>query len=358
MLKEKNFYKKMLAVLLVAAISVGTLSVPAKAADANSDPTGFGLKDMSYAQAKIMIPPMNAVFDVCNTLAGAVEVWSCLDGKLYKDLSYGERNAQKYDLYIPKKLDKNATQKVIIFVHGGTWSMGEKEHMAWAAARFAKQGYITATMDYDLASQGNDNVARATGSKSNATVYDMLDDVTLCISAIKQKAASLGYQVNALALSGVSAGSNITGLYAYTRAEESEIPVKCLVNVTMPAEFRNGGFDNYTPAEVAQFATIVSGVELTGEDITNPDADALAVLESISPAANVTKDSVPTLMGYAGKDKTIGTNQYNCIKAALDANHVDNDVVWWENSDHTLTKDPGTMKKFTDRVAQWLKKYM
>ena len=42
-------------------------------------------------------------------------------------------------------------------------------------------------MNYDLASQGNGGVARATGSKENATVFDMLDDVTAAVSAIETK---------------------------------------------------------------------------------------------------------------------------------------------------------------------------
>ena len=186
--------------------------------------------------------------------------------------------------------------------------MGEKEHMAWACARYAKLGYIAATMDYDLASQGNDNVARVTGSKSNATVFDMLDDVGDCITAIKVKCAELGYKADSLALSGTSAGSHIAALYAYSRASESAIPIKMIFPITTPVGFYSGTFDNMSDADVAQYATIVAGVPITEDDIANPDEEAKAILDSISPVSNINENSVPTLMGFAGKDTIIGTN--------------------------------------------------
>lgn len=346
--------RKAVSITLIGALAVSLFSVSASAKEASDDPTGFGVKDMSYTMAKISIPAMNAVFDAANTLAGATEVWTKADGQVMKDLSYGDRTVQNYDLYIPKGLDKTKPQGVLLFIHGGTWTMGKKEHMAWAAARYAKLGYITATMNYDLASQGNDNVAKATGSKSNANVFDMLDDVTLCIKSLNDKITSLGYTADKLALSGVSAGSHISALYAYSRPEDSVIPIKFLFNLTTPSDFHLGSFDNYTTAEVAQYASIVAGYEFTAEDIENPQGEAAEMLDRISPVSYITKDSVPTLLGFAGKDKTIGTNHAAVMAAKLKENHVSHAVVMWKNSDHTLMKDPVTMIKWNNSVAAWL----
>ena len=349
--------KRILSLMLASLLCIGVLATSAFAAD---DPTGFGIRDMSYEAAVIAVPAMNKVFDAANVLAGAVEIWSPLDGARYTDLPYGDasRGCQKYDLYVPNGLDANVPQGVLLFVHGGTWTMGEKGHMAWAAARYAKLGYIAATLNYDLASQGNDNVARVTGSKSNADVFDMLDDVGDCIAAIKAKCAELGYHVDSLAISGASAGSHIAALYAYSRAEESAIPIRMIFPVTAPISFHKGTFDNYTDDVIAQYASIVAGAELTEADITNPDARAQAILDSISPVSFIDADSVPTLLGYASADTVIGTNQYQTIQPVLAANGVDNDVVWWNNCDHTLVGDPGAMQRWNNAVEQWLAKYM
>ena len=354
---HNKMFKSALSVIITFSIVFSSFSFNAYA-DSENDPTGFGVNDMSYGMAKIAVPLMNGVFDVVNLLSGAVEIWSCLDGKVYKNLSYGEYDVQKYDLYIPHGLDKSQPQGVLLFIHGGTWTMGKKEHMAWAAARFAKRGYISVTMNYNLASQGNDDVAKATGSKPDADVFDMLNDVTLCISSVNKRLNELGYVADSLALSGVSAGSHIAALYTYSRYSESEIPIKMLFNITTPVGFHNGTFDNYSPAEVAQYASIVAGEIITEENIINPDDKAEALLNSISPVSHINENSVPTLLGFAGKDKTIGTNQFNTIKPVLDKYEVENDVIWWKNSDHTLMLDPFSMLQWTAKVSEWLEIYM
>lgn len=369
----KDSFKKIVSLIVAVAIvfTFATVSASALSIDdllnknnSSSDPTGFGVKDMSYGMARVAIPLMNKVFDAANLLAGAKENWSSSDGTVYENLSYTDKDgstryALKYDLYIPEGLDANETQGLILFIHGGTWTMGSKDHCDWSAARFAKQGFITATMDYDLASQGNDDVARVTGSKSNADIFDMLDDVTSCTNAIIEKCSELGYTLDRMAMSGFSSGSHLLSLYAYSRADECPLPIKMIFPITTPVGFYKGTFDNYTDAEVASFATIVSGETITAEDIENPEATGKdALLKAISPVANINENSCPTLMGFAGKDKTIGTNQYNTIKAVLDEYGIDNDVLWWRNSDHTLLADPGTCDKWTEKVNEWLDIYM
>ncbi len=369
----KDSFKKIVSLIVAVAIvfTFATVSASALSIDdllnknnSSSDPTGFGVKDMSYGTARVAIPLMNKVFDAVNLLAGTKESWSSSDGMIYEDLNYTDkdgntRDALKYDLYIPEGLDVNEAQGLILFIHGGTWTMGSKDHCDWSAACFAKQGFITATMDYDLASQGNDNVARVTGSKSNADIFDMLDDVTSCTNAIIEKCSELGYTLDRMAMSGFSSGSHLLSLYAYSRADECPLPIKMIFPITTPVGFYKGTFDNYTNAEVASFATIVSGETITAEDIENPVATGKdTLLKAISPVANINENSCPTLMGFAGKDKTIGNNQYNTIKAVLDEYGIDNEVFWWKNSDHTLLADPGTYKKWTEKVNEWLEFYM
>ena len=79
--------KRILSLMLAALLCIGVLATSAFAAD---DPTGFGIRDMSYEAAVIAVPAMNKVFDAANILAGAVEVWSPLDGARYTDLPYGD----------------------------------------------------------------------------------------------------------------------------------------------------------------------------------------------------------------------------------------------------------------------------
>lgn len=323
-----------------------------------SDPTGFGIRNMTLFEAKITIPLMNGVFDLINKKAEFTEKWSNSDGVLYKNLSYGEYRAQKYDMYIPHGLDTKQPIGVVLFIHGGTWTMGRKEHMAAGCAKVAKAGYIAVTMNYNLLSDGNKNVARVTGSKENANAFDMLEDISACICAVKVKLKCLGYTPKSLALSGVSAGSHLAALYAYSRMEESAIPIRMIFTMTMPVSLRFEAFDNYDYAGFAAIASLVVGKKISEEEIRNSDPEIMKILDILSPSACITKNSVPTLMGFAGKDKTIGTNQYPTIKPVLDKYGVVSDVIWWENSDHTLTKDKGKVAEFFNTAIEWLNKYM
>lgn len=362
---KKNLKKLsavLLAVLMTVAVFVTPASAVTKTASGNEAlyPVTDPIVSMGYGLTE-------GFANVLNALAGMTESWSSEDGTCYENLTYGKRGRQVYDLYVPKGLSKKAPQGVVLFIHGGTWSMGGKSNMSAPARMFAKAGYITATMSYDLLSDdgsaitealGSDVIAHGTGSKDNATVYDMVDDVELCVKAIDKKVKKLGYKANALCVSGVSAGSHIALMFAYGRPERSAIPLKCVFTLTAPVAFYKGTFDNYTDDEVAGYASQISGKKLTGKDIANPSKAKQKILDSISPVSFINKKTVPTFFGYAGKDKTVGTNQYATIHPILRKYGVKHKVIWFPNSDHTLLNDPGVMQQYLSKSEKWLAKYM
>lgn len=69
---------------------------------------------------------------------------------LHQDYSYGEYPQQRLDLYQPAQVlaDKNP---ILIFIHGGGYTSGDKANYANAGNYFAKQGYLTVVADYRLA---------------------------------------------------------------------------------------------------------------------------------------------------------------------------------------------------------------
>ncbi|MBQ1370642.1 MAG: dienelactone hydrolase family protein [Clostridia bacterium] len=363
----KKTMKKLAAVLLAVMMAATALALPASAATVQTTGKNNALYPVTDPVVSMGYLLSEEFANVLNVLAGMSENWSSKDGTCYETLSYGKRGRQVYDLYVPKGLSKKKPQGVVLFIHGGTWSMGGKSNMSAPARKFAKAGYITATMSYDLLSDdgsavsqalGTDVIAHGTGSKNNATVYDMVDDVELCVKAINKKLIALGYKAKGLCVSGVSAGSHIALMFAYGRPEQSAIPVKCVFTLTAPVAFYKGTFDNYTDEEVAGYASQISGKKLTGKDIANPSKAKRKILDSISPVSFINKKTVPTFFAYAGKDKTIGTNQYATIEPYLVKYGVRHKVLWFPNSDHTLLNDPGVMQKYITKSEQWLAKYM
>ncbi|MBR5753661.1 MAG: alpha/beta hydrolase, partial [Clostridia bacterium] len=246
----KQSFKKLTAALMAVLMMTALLVTPASAASAKTDskealyPVTDPLIDVTFKAVDLFTEALNAA-------AGISETWSEEDGQCIENISYGKRGRNVYDLYVPKGLDKSKSQGAILFIHGGAWTQGSKSNMSAIARTFAKKGYITATMSYDLLPDssgvakvlGSDVVSHGQGSKANATIYDILGDVKKCIRSMKQETKALGYNVNSLALSGVSAGSHISLLFAYGKADKSAIPIKCAFVLTAPSGFYKDSFD-------------------------------------------------------------------------------------------------------------------
>lgn len=69
------------------------------------------------------------------------------DLEIKKNISYGTKDWQKLDLYIPNKAKKEKLP-IIVFFHGGRWTDGSKNMYQFVGQAFAKKGYIVAIADY------------------------------------------------------------------------------------------------------------------------------------------------------------------------------------------------------------------
>ena len=70
-----------------------------------------------------------------------------MSGKVVlNDVAYGNHERHKVDIFIPEKL--KASCGVILFIHGGGWSSGDKNAHRTDAEYFSNIGYVSATMNY------------------------------------------------------------------------------------------------------------------------------------------------------------------------------------------------------------------
>lgn len=142
-----------------------------------------------------------------------------------KDCDKNERNI--YDLYIPYSTEftKDKHNGVILFIHGGSWTSGDKADMEYLAKRYAKQGYITATMSYTLLIE----------NFTDYNIFKIMDEITACIQSIKEQLISRNYDDSKLelALGGTSAGGHIALLYAYSMSN-SPIQIKFMIDIVGP----------------------------------------------------------------------------------------------------------------------------
>ena len=97
--------------------------------------------------------------------------------------------------------------------------------MDYLAKRYAKQGYITATMSYTLLIE----------NFTDYNIFKIMDEITACIQNIKEQLISRNYDDSKLelALGGTSAGGHIALLYAYSMSN-SPIQIKFMIDIVGP----------------------------------------------------------------------------------------------------------------------------
>ena len=322
-----------------------------------------------------------------------------------------------YDLYVPSATvtPRNQKHTVILFIHGGAWTMGVKTDVNPYIHDFAAKGYITATIKYTLLRQEMDD--------PSLSIFRNLDEIDACIKSIKSSIASLGFDTTKteLVIGGASSGAHLAMLYAYSRGKESAIPIKFVVDGVGPVDIKPGAWKEFTNAsssvldagldknalatqegagnlsslrisdgsgdtkywdnyETFRIANGMCGMPYTLAEVeeakTNPSAasyvdltaeghgeDQLSVTYWIKKADQASK--FPIICAYAGLDYVVGINQFATLQKALDEADVPyyskpsdnvNGYVYFRNSKHeeiTEDKDPVNYERLIDAVDSW-----
>ena len=108
--------------------------------------------------------------------------------------------AQKLDVYVPKKIKKGEDLPVLIFVHGGSWNSGHRGLYKWFGGRLSRKGMMAVIIDYPL---------------SPAARYDdMAQSTAQAVAWVSKHAADYGANPDRIFISGHSAGGHLSALVA------------------------------------------------------------------------------------------------------------------------------------------------
>ena len=272
--------------------------------------------------------------------------WNDDVGEMIADLKYGEWKDTSYDLYIPKQFNEEKETALILFVHGGSFTSGDKADEDMWCKFYTSKGYITATINYSLISESSD-----------ANINMMNEQMLSCVEAIKGECEKRGYEIKQMALSGQSAGGCLAMLYAYSQADTSPIPVKFVFQQTGPASFHIehwGGTEEDSKA-VAKSAAGWTGKEITAEMVA--DRSYRELVDAISPASLVNENTVPTLCAYGPKDKIVPIGIKFVLFEQFDKYGVTYDFINFENSGHGMMNDPDRQKEFVEKSLEYCDRY-
>ncbi len=259
--------------------------------------------------------------------AGYHESWSDTDGSIQKDILYDPKSGNGFDLYIPANPDPIKTQNLILFIHGGSWLFGNKNQIAYAAKRYAKAGYLTASMDYSLLSKESPEV----------DFFTMRDEIHLCIQKIKSHCEAQGINIKKIALSGISAGGHLAMLYGYAQQHLSPISIAFLAIQTGPSDFQTKTNKRYQQA-LFNFITRRTGIDLKHARLDSEEVKAIK--RQASPISYIKEDSPPTLLAYGKRDKIVPFKNHDLLVQALENAKVPFTSIPFPNSGHLLADDP------------------
>ena len=278
------------------------------------------------------------------------EIGNINDGK---DYIKSERNI--YDLYIPytatQRKEKN--NKVILFIHGGGWIMGQKESMDKLCKSYSKYGIITASIGYTLIEMNN--------KKTN--MYRILDEITAAINSAGEYLSKEGFDTNKLefAIGGHSAGAHLSLLYAYS-INNNPYPIKFVVDLLGPVSIEPEYFihleNNNEPLQNIEQKDIDEAIKANKTKKTNEPVNITSLImintfignqysiselneiltnnESILykqfknkiqyafPIIYVSKTTLPTICLYSGKDEILGIGHYAFLKKKFEENNNNN----------------------------------
>ena len=194
-------------------------------------------------------------------------------GTKITDISYGDEEANKFDLYLPKDSTKD-TYGLVIYLHAGGFTSGDKADDENMLAWLCSKGYVAAGINYTLRTDTN-----------NASVLLQSNEIKEVL--IVADCENRGYNIDKMTVAGGSAGHALAMIYAYRDAQMLRYRLyllwSCRPILFLSASFffffflffedwGVYGLDQNTEESriaAANLFSVMGGVEITPEEIQN-----------------------------------------------------------------------------------------
>lgn len=206
--------------------------------------------------------------------------------------SYGKDVLQRFDIHYPVSVSGRPSE-VLILLHGGSWSGGDKSYLAPTvdALQKSKKNLAIVNINYRLT------------STSGIRLEQQLADIQLLVEYLRQNATRYNITDGKFVIGGVSAGGHLALDYAYLKDTNRDI--KSVVGIVAPTDLtsetlREGGLDK--PIQ-----------QLIGKTFD----DAPDEYRNASPIYNLTGAAPPTILFYGGKDIIVPQTQGELLKLKL-----------------------------------------
>lgn len=233
-----------------------------------------------------------------------------LDPTLYYEalnVSYGNDSKQTFDIYLPA--NRASDTKIMILVHGGGWSAGDKSEM----------NDIKNLMRQDFPNIGIVNINYTLADEDNNPYPMQINDITTIINHLKTNQDNYVIDDN-FGFIGVSAGAHLSLLWSYAFDVDSDVKMVC--SIVGPTNFTDPAYLNNTNETLQEL------LNLYGVDATT------SFLEEVSPYHQATSTAPPTILFYGGQDPLIPTTQGTGLRDKLLDLNVTHQFTLYPNAGH------------------------
>lgn len=278
-------------------------------------------------------------------------ITSCKNGKKieydnytsYIDVKYGNNKRQTLDLCLPKY--KTGVVGLILMIHPGGWVAGDKEVFENDLIKWSSElGYVAASINYRYASKHSD-------------IDEILDDVSLSLSKIKDIAIEHNISTDKVILYGGSAGAHISLLYGYLKKDTAPIKPVAILSLAGPTDLTDANYfksENQYLNDIINMFSLVSGYKFNQNSISS----ALPYLAKISPINHIDEDSIPTIICQGALDDVVPLSNAVTLDEMLTKNKIEHELIIYPNSGHGLENDPELSYKTDQLLIEYAKKYL
>ena len=304
-----------------------------------------------YVLIFLAVFALSAIFKVTyNPLNKKYSVdWNDSVGTMHTDLTYGEKEANKFDLYLPAD-NSRESYGLVVYLHAGGFTTGDKKDDTRMLQWLCAKGYVAAGINYTLFTEEN----------PTASVYSQSLEIRDSIPQVIAEAKKLGYAIDKMAVGGGSAGHALAMIYAYRDGAQAPVPPVLTFGGVGPASFYQEdwgifGLDQSDEACAALFS-VMAGVEITPAEVV--DGSYLEKVKPIAAAEWVGENPVPTVVAYGLHDRVQPFAASLRLRAALEKNHVDHRYFEMPHSGHGLQNDDKIYEQYMKAVEEYLGQYM
>ncbi|MFH7767056.1 alpha/beta hydrolase [Acinetobacter sp. BSP-28] len=226
------------------------------------------------------------------------------------NIGYMQNPALHLDLYQPSDIAELGNRPTVVWIHGGGWISGSKEHARGYFKRLADQGYNVVSVEYQFAPQ---------------TIYpQQLLQINQALKFISDHAEA--YHINAqhMYLAGDSAGANLASHYAALLSNPDFARQSDIMPLILPEQIKGlilhcgiydmNAFINTAPDELK---LIEWGVFNLVQAYTGNKKDDADFLKSISPIQYLTANYPPVFISGGNKDFLTQTQSVPFVNALL-----------------------------------------